>query len=165
MSIGAKADARPQAKPGAELRIAHERLRSGKLPSGGTSGHAGEGGGEPRPPPTTVGGTCDKAELMSGKNFIKSYLQCACKCVKCTFRCTIFFSDFSTMPPITPATTHTVTSDGVLPDEALMGAMSRLLAPLARLCLANGINFAAAEEMFKRAFVQEANDLQPEAPA
>jgi hypothetical protein len=49
-------------------------------------------------------------------------------------------------------------------DTALFRTLSRLLAPLARLCLANGITFATAEEVLKRAFVQEANALQPGAP-
>src|ERR1039457_6239252 len=49
-------------------------------------------------------------------------------------------------------------------DTALFRTLSRLLGPLARLCLANGITFATAEEVLKRAFVQEANSLQPGAP-
>lgn len=64
--------------------------------------------------------------------------------------------------PLTP--TKTATSDGLNADEALVGTVSRLLAPLARLCLANGVTFTAAEEMLKRAFVQEANNLQPGTP-
>ena len=50
-------------------------------------------------------------------------------------------------------------------DTALFRALSRLLVPIARLCLANGITFATADEILKRAFVQEANALQPGAPA
>jgi hypothetical protein len=46
----------------------------------------------------------------------------------------------------------------------LLRTLSRLLVPLARLCLAKGITFATAEEVLKRAFVQEANALQPGAP-
>lgn len=49
-------------------------------------------------------------------------------------------------------------------ESALLRTVSRLLAPLARLCLANGVTFATAEEALKRAFVQEANALQPGAP-
>ncbi|MBK5275854.1 MAG: hypothetical protein JJE30_12480 [Desulfuromonadales bacterium] len=49
-------------------------------------------------------------------------------------------------------------------DTALFKTLSRLLGPLARLCLANGITFATVEEVLKRAFVQEANSLQPGAP-
>jgi len=49
-------------------------------------------------------------------------------------------------------------------DTALFRTLSRLLAPLARLCLENGITFATAEEVLKQAFVQEANVLQPGAP-
>jgi len=49
-------------------------------------------------------------------------------------------------------------------DTALFRALSRLLVPIARLCLANGITFATADEVLKRAFVQEANALQPGAP-
>lgn len=48
--------------------------------------------------------------------------------------------------------------------EEMVKIMNRLLFPLARLCLANGINFAAVEELMKQAFVQEANALQPEGP-
>jgi hypothetical protein len=46
-------------------------------------------------------------------------------------------------------------------DKAILRTLSHLLVPLARLCLANGITFAAAEEVLKRSFVQEANALQP----
>ena len=49
-------------------------------------------------------------------------------------------------------------------ESALCKAVSRLLAPLARLCLADGITYATAEEALKRAFVQEADALQPGAP-
>jgi len=47
---------------------------------------------------------------------------------------------------------------------ALFRTLSRLLVPLARLCLANGITFATVEEILKRSFVQEAKALQPGAP-
>ena len=46
-------------------------------------------------------------------------------------------------------------------DAVLLGTLSRLLVPLARLCLANGVTFAQVEEVLKQAFVQEANALQP----
>ncbi|HXE96864.1 MAG TPA: DUF6502 family protein [Dongiaceae bacterium] len=46
----------------------------------------------------------------------------------------------------------------------MIEALSRLLVPLARLCLVNGITFAAAEDILKRAFVQEAGALQPDMP-
>ncbi len=49
-------------------------------------------------------------------------------------------------------------------DEALAEALRRLLAPLSRLCLAKGVTFAAAEELLKQSFVQEADSLQPDAP-
>ena len=49
-------------------------------------------------------------------------------------------------------------------DTVLFRTLSRLLVPLARLCLANGITFATAEEVLKRSFVQEANALQPDGP-
>ena len=49
-------------------------------------------------------------------------------------------------------------------DTALANVLSRILSSLARLCLANGVTFAAAEEVLKQAFVQEANVLQPGAP-
>ncbi len=57
-------------------------------------------------------------------------------------------------------TTSTINGE----ETALSKAVSRLLAPLARLCLANGVTFAVAEEALKRAFVQEANALQPGVP-
>jgi uncharacterized protein DUF6502 len=69
------------------------------------------------------------------------------------------------MSPSALRPANTAVSDSSNPDEALIGTLSRLLAPLARLCLANGVTFTAVEEMLKRAFVQEANDLQPDAPA
>lgn len=69
------------------------------------------------------------------------------------------------MPPPTTTTTPAVASDNTRPDGALIGTLSRLLAPLARLCLANGVTFAAAEDVLKRAFVQEANALHPGAPS
>lgn len=49
-------------------------------------------------------------------------------------------------------------------DTALFRTLSRLLVPIARLCLANGIAFATAGEVLKRAFVQEADALQPGVP-
>ncbi len=49
-------------------------------------------------------------------------------------------------------------------DEVLTETLSRLLTPLARLCLSRGITFAPIEELLKKAFVQEAGALQPEAP-
>lgn len=71
--------------------------------------------------------------------------------------------DLSSMSPLT-LEPNTAVSDTVSPDEAVVGTVSRLLAPLARLCLANGVTFATVEEMIKRAFVQEANNLHPGAP-
>ena len=56
------------------------------------------------------------------------------------------------------------TNDIQCEDSALSRTLNRLLIPLARLCLANGITFATADEVLKRAFVQEANALQPGAP-
>lgn len=49
-------------------------------------------------------------------------------------------------------------------NAALFTTLSRLLVPIARLCLANGITFATADEVLKLAFVQEANALQPGTP-
>lgn len=49
-------------------------------------------------------------------------------------------------------------------DTILIGILNRLLVPLARLCLANGITFAAVEDVLKRAFVHETIALQPNAP-
>lgn len=52
--------------------------------------------------------------------------------------------------------------DSTHQDEILFATLQRLLAPLVRLCLANGVRFAAVDEMLKCAFVQEAQALQPE---
>lgn len=46
-------------------------------------------------------------------------------------------------------------------DTVIAEVLERILAPLARLCLANGVTFATAEDILKQAFVQEANALQP----
>lgn len=54
--------------------------------------------------------------------------------------------------------------DASCEETALVGVLNRLLVPLARLCLANGISFVIAEEFLKRAFVREADALQPGAP-
>lgn len=43
-------------------------------------------------------------------------------------------------------------------------AVERLLAPLARLCLANGIRYSAAEELLRKAFVAAAQSLQSDLP-
>lgn len=68
------------------------------------------------------------------------------------------------MIPSTKPIISDITEDN--PSQALLlaGAISRLLLPLARLCLAHGVAFAAVEEMLKQAFVQEAGALQPGAP-
>jgi len=42
--------------------------------------------------------------------------------------------------------------------------LGRLLAPLARLCLANGITISTVEEILKQVFVQEAKALKPKMP-
>lgn len=57
-----------------------------------------------------------------------------------------------------------VASGVISEDSALFHALKRVLVPLARLCLAKGITFATVEEILKRAFVQEADALQPGAP-
>lgn len=62
------------------------------------------------------------------------------------------------------ASPHDSDSAPLPKDEALTEALSRLLAPLARLCLAKGVTFAATEELLKQTFVQEADALQPGAP-
>ena len=46
-------------------------------------------------------------------------------------------------------------------DTAILLTLSRLFAPVARLCLSRGITFAVAEEVLKRTFVQEGKVLQP----
>jgi len=69
---------------------------------------------------------------------------------------------------MTPTTTDQIAPDATAENPCqgtlLARTMSRLLFPLARLCLANGVAFAAVEEMLKNAFVKEAGALQPGAP-
>jgi hypothetical protein len=65
------------------------------------------------------------------------------------------------MPSDTTATKHPAIPNANSPDEAVTRTLSRLLAPLARLCLANGVTFATVEDLLKKAFVQEADALQP----
>jgi hypothetical protein len=67
-------------------------------------------------------------------------------------------------PPIPTTQTHEAAPGVSQPDTVLAEALNRLLAPLARLCLANGATFAAVEDSLKRAFIQEADKLQPDAP-
>lgn len=62
------------------------------------------------------------------------------------------------------ANSGVATFDGDGMDSALSWVLGRLLEPVARLCLAHGITFAAVEEIFKRAFVHEVALLHPEAP-
>jgi len=50
-------------------------------------------------------------------------------------------------------------------EGALDNALGALFQPLARLCLAKGFTYAAAEELLKQAFVDQAAALQPGAPA
>jgi len=68
------------------------------------------------------------------------------------------------MQDITTPKTHESPTNLSCQDSAIISTISRLLVPLARLCLANGITFAAVEEALKHAFVQEADALEPEAP-
>ena len=60
-----------------------------------------------------------------------------------------------------PTTSDLVSSETSCHDAVLVRAISRLLSPLARLCLANGVAFASVEELLKHAFVREALALQP----
>ena len=64
----------------------------------------------------------------------------------------------------TSSTAHDTASDGAFQDAVLAKLVGQLLSPLARLCLANGVPFAAVEERLKQAFVDEANALQPDSP-
>lgn len=50
------------------------------------------------------------------------------------------------------------------PDGSLAEALGRLLAPLARLCLAMGATYTVVEDGMKRAFIQEADKLQQVGP-
>jgi len=56
------------------------------------------------------------------------------------------------------------TSDLTGQDTVIAKVLGRLLAPLARLCLANGITISTVEEILKQVFVQEANALKPGMP-
>jgi hypothetical protein len=47
-------------------------------------------------------------------------------------------------------------------EAALTQALERVLAPLAGLCVARGVRYPAAAELFKRAFVQAARAAQPD---
>lgn len=61
--------------------------------------------------------------------------------------------------PQPPGTTYSSTE--VAP---LRSVLERLLTPLARLCLANGIRFDVADEQLKRSFIAEAQALHPGQP-
>jgi hypothetical protein len=56
------------------------------------------------------------------------------------------------------------TSDLTGQDTGITKVLGRLLAPLARLCLANGVTISTVEEILKQVFVQEANALKPGMP-
>lgn len=68
------------------------------------------------------------------------------------------------MSTITTVTINEAASISACQDVALARILSRMLVPLARLCLANGVTIAVVEELMKHAFVKEANALQPGAP-
>lgn len=57
----------------------------------------------------------------------------------------------------------TYTGNGAEGDP-LCGALERIVDPLARLCLANGMPFARAEELLKRSFIEAVQELQPDLP-
>lgn len=59
-------------------------------------------------------------------------------------------------PPSAPSSTDSL-------QAALNDGLARLLAPLAQLCLAQGLPFAMLEEMLKRAYVEAARAQQPQA--
>ena len=64
----------------------------------------------------------------------------------------------------TDITKNVSTSDLTGQDTVIAKVLGRLLAPLARLCLANGITISTVEEILKQVFVQEANALKPGMP-
>lgn len=68
------------------------------------------------------------------------------------------------MPDSVITTSNATASEIESKDTALFRTLNRLLMPIVRLCLANGITFATAEEVLKRAFVHEANAMHPTAP-
>lgn len=49
-------------------------------------------------------------------------------------------------------------------DAPVISVLNRVLAPLARLCLANGISYATINEVVKRVLVEQASALQPGLP-
>lgn len=49
-------------------------------------------------------------------------------------------------------------------DAPFISVLNRILAPLARLCLANGISYATINEVVKRVLVEQASSLQPGLP-
>ena len=53
---------------------------------------------------------------------------------------------------------------GDMGGDPLSGTVERLLAPLARLCLADGLTFDKAAEMLKRSFITAAQEAQPDLP-
>ena len=75
-----------------------------------------------------------------------------------------FSMDNSMKSSDTIAMTHETVLHNNCQDAVLVGILNRLLIPLARLCLANGITFATVEDVLKRAFVHETISLQPDAP-
>jgi hypothetical protein len=83
------------------------------------------------------------------------------KCVKCTFNIIPIFQGLAIMSDSITIKSDEAADNIDSEDTAILRTVSHLLVPLARLCLANGITFAAAEEVLKRSFVQEANALQP----
>lgn len=60
--------------------------------------------------------------------------------------------------------TDGVTYAGNEATSALDQAVLRLMTPLARLCLAQGMRYDAVEELLKRAFMEAARDLHPDQP-
>ena len=68
------------------------------------------------------------------------------------------------MSDVKITTSNESASDDGSGNPDLLRTLNRLLLPLARLCLANGVTFATAEEVLKRSFVQEAGAIKPEAP-
>src|SRR6185369_15037285 len=69
------------------------------------------------------------------------------------------------MTSVTTSAMNEPVPDTGYQNSALIRALVRLAVPLARLCLECGITFPVVEDVLKRAFVQEAGILQPDAPA
>lgn len=85
-------------------------------------------------------------------------------CAILTFNINLTFKGMSIMSDTITTKSAEAANGTNCENVALLRTLNCLLVPLARLCLANGMTFATAEEVLKLAFVQEANAVQPGLP-